>query len=172
MRTVLLGEPPPEIESWLARRRALGQDRFDERWEGEYHVVPAPGGRHAVVDHQLARILGPLADSAGLAGAGPLNLGTADDFRVPDQAYLRPGPVSVFNPTAALVVEIISPGDESRHKGDFYHRHGVEELLLVDPDGRTVEWFTRDGGGFVPSDASALLGVTAASVAAALAWPA
>jgi hypothetical protein len=30
MKTVILGEPPPEIAAFLARRRALGQDSFDE----------------------------------------------------------------------------------------------------------------------------------------------
>jgi len=41
MRTVLL-EPPAEVRAWLARRRELGQDLYDEVWEGEYHVAPAP----------------------------------------------------------------------------------------------------------------------------------
>lgn len=40
MRIVVV-EPPPDSEAWL-RRRALGQDGFDEVWKGEYHVAPWP----------------------------------------------------------------------------------------------------------------------------------
>jgi hypothetical protein len=100
MRTVLVGERPREVEELIERRRALGQDLFDEVWEGEYHLVPAPHGRHGQVDYQLARILGPLADQAGLRGSGPCNIGVADDYRVPDQAYLADVSPQTFYPYA------------------------------------------------------------------------
>lgn len=171
MRTVLVGPPPAEVEAWLERRRVLGQDRFDEVWEGEYHVVPAPHGRHGRVDDQLARLLGPRADTAGLQGSGPLNIGRPDDYRVPDRAYLRTTGVDLYQPTAAIIVEIVSPGDETRRKFDFYYNAGVEELLIVDPEARTVEWFERGSDGFVPADGSRLLGLAGAELAAALRWP-
>jgi len=47
MRTVLVGRPPQDFEEVLQRRRALGQDLFDEVWEGEYHVAPARAVRPA-----------------------------------------------------------------------------------------------------------------------------
>lgn len=171
MRTVVLGERPAELEDWLERRRALGQDGFDEVWDGEYHVAPIAHGRHGRIDHLLAQLLGPPASATGLFGSGPLNLGTPDDYRVPDQAYLRSARPALYNATAALVVEVVSPGDESRYKFDFYFRAGVEELLIVDPDLRTVEWFTRGENDFVPSSASALLGLSAADLAAQIDWP-
>lgn len=171
MRTVLVGSPPAEIEAWLERRRALGQDLFDEVWEGEYHVVPGPHGRHGRVDHELARILGPRADAAGLYGSGPLNIGGPDDYRVPDQAYLRTPVVELYQPTTAIVVEIVSPGDETRGKLDFYHRASVEELLIVDPEAHTVEWFVRAPARFDPTAHSPLLDLSAAELAAAITWP-
>ena len=93
----------------FARRRELGQDGFDEVWEGVYHVAPMCHGRHGRTELILARVLGPRADEAGLSGSGRLNIGGPDDYRVPDQAYLRDPETALWNPTAAVVVEIISP---------------------------------------------------------------
>lgn len=159
------------MEAWLERRRALGQDHFDEVWEGEYHVAPMAHGRHGRMNHEVVRVLGPLSRAAGLHGSGPLNLGEPDDYRVLDQAYLRNARPALFNPTAAAVVEIVSPGDETRRKFGFYFRCGVEELLIVDPEERTVEWFRRGAGGFVPSPARSVLGITATELTAQLDWP-
>lgn len=171
MRTVVLGEQPAPLQSWLERRRALGQDRFDEVWEGEYHVAPEAHGRHGDVDDQLAALLRPRAQLAGLRGSGPLNLGTKGDYRVPDRAYLRQRATEVWNPTAAIVVEIVSPGDESNAKLGFYHRLGVEEVLIVDPLRRAVEWYARSPERFDRAVASQLLSVTEAMLAAEIDWP-
>jgi hypothetical protein len=70
VRTVIVGDRPPQIEEWLRLRRKRGQDLLDEVWEGVYHVAPGPGGRHGRVDHQLAVALGALAQRAGLFGSG------------------------------------------------------------------------------------------------------
>jgi Uma2 family endonuclease len=171
MRTLFVTDPPIEIEEWLARRRALGQDRFDEVWEGEYHVAPAPSGRHAQLDDTLGWVLRPLAQRMGLRGATTCNIGTPDDYRVPDRAYFREGGLDVWNPTAAIVVEVVSPGDESRQKLGFYLGVGVEEVLIIDPDTRTVEWFARVADAFEPTAGSVLLGITAADLAARIDWP-
>jgi Uma2 family endonuclease len=171
VRTVLLGEPPVEVQAWLERRRALGQDLFDEVWEGEHHVAPAPHRRHGDVDDQLTTILRPKARAAGLWLSGPLNIGTPDNYRVPDRAYLRTRESAAFTPTAAIVVEIVSPGDETRSKLGFYFAAGVEQLLVVDPEIGGVEWWTRGADGFVASETSALLDMTTAELRAAIDWP-
>jgi Uma2 family endonuclease len=171
MRTVLLGEPPAEVQAWLDRRRALGQDLFDEVWEGEYHVAPAPHRRHGDVDDQLAAMLRPRARAAGLWPSGPLNIGGPDDYRVPDRAYLCDRDTATFTPTAAVVVEIVSPGDETRSKSGFYFAVGVEEMLVVDPESRNVQWWARGADGFVATDASLLLGIATTEVRAAIDWP-
>ena len=44
----------------------------------------------------------------------------------------------VYFPTAALVVEIVSPGDETYEKVPFYAAHGVEEVLVVEPESDNV----------------------------------
>jgi len=171
MRTVVLGDRPPVIEDWLRLRRARGQDLFDEVWEGVYHVAPAPGRRHGQVGHQLSRVPGPLADRAGLHGSDPCNLVSPDDDRVPDRAYFRDATPLTWSPTPAIVVEIVSPDDETRAKIGFYQRHGVDEVLIADPEARTVEILARGAEGYAPAISSALLGITAADLRAAIRWP-
>ena len=171
MKLVVVGEPPVEITSFLARRRALDQDRSDEVWEGEYHVVPAPHPWHSYVHSQLTELLNPPARAAGLVGLGEFNLGEKDDFRVPDAGYVRGVPDQVFVPTAAIVVEALSPGDETWEKFPFYARHGVEEICIADPRRREVRWFVLAGERYDESGASPLLGMTTSDLVAAIHWP-
>src|SRR5664280_2629522 len=120
MATVVFGPRPPELETWLGRRRELGQDRCDEVWEGDYHVVPGPSAEHAFVDSQLAHLLWPRAEQAGLSVTTAFNLGEPDDYRVPDGGVHRNRPSGVFVATTAMVVEVVSPGDETLAKLTFY----------------------------------------------------
>lgn len=60
----------------------------------------------------------------------------ADDYRVPGGGLFQPGPDAVYVPTAALVLEVVSPDDETWEKVGFYSAHGVGELLIVDPQKR------------------------------------
>lgn len=170
MRTVILGDPP-ELRTWLERRQALGQDRFDEVWDGDYHVTPAPGGAHGDVDQQVARILGAVCDPVGLWVSGPLNLGVKDNYRVPDRVVLRSRTVEVYVPTAAVAIEIVSPRDESWEKLGFYAAREVDEVVIIDPSTRTVHWFSRDGDRMRPVDGSAVIDLTAVTLAAAIDWP-
>jgi Uma2 family endonuclease len=170
-RTVFLDEPPYDIAAWLERRRALGQDLYDEVWEGEYHVAPAPHRRHGYVGAQLAVLLWPRARQAGLWLNDPLNIGEPDNYRVPDRAILRDREMSAFLPTAAVVVEVVSPGDESYQKFDFYFARWVEEVLIVDPQRRTVEWYARGADAFTRSGRSTLLDVDEPTLHGEIDWP-
>ena len=171
MRTVVLGPRPPELEAVLERRRALGQDRYDEVWEGEYHMAPAPSHRHALLDDEVAAVLRPLARRAGLLGSGPFNLGGPGDFRVPDRGLHRQRSTEVWVPTAAMVVEILSPDDETFEKFAFYAAHRVDEVLVVDPVTRAVRCWALAGDGYSEADASALLGVPVGDLARTIDWP-
>lgn len=171
MRTIVL-DPPPELQSWLERRQRLGHDLFDEVWAGVYHVAPAPGPRQGRVDDEVATLLKPYAVAAGLHGSGPLNIGVdSDDYRVPDRAYYRDVPTSVFVPSVPIVVEIVSPRDETWTKLDFYYARGVDEVLIVDPDRQQVQWLARGPTSMEPADGSALLGLSSAELAEAIDWP-
>lgn len=171
MTTVLVGDPPAELQAWLDRRRELGQDGFDEVWDGVYHVAPMAHGRQGATEHEVAFALRGRARAAGLRSSGPINIGRPDDYRVPDAVYLRTRETALWNPTAAIVVEILSPDDESREKFGFYFAAGVEEVLLVDPLERTAEWFVRGEAAFVAADRSALLDVSTAGLIAEIEWP-
>lgn len=170
-RTVLLGEPEPAVAEWLEQRRALGQDLFDEVWEGEYHVAPAAHRRHGDIGAQLAALLWAPARRAGLWPSDPLNIGRPEDYRVPDRAFLRDREMAAFLSTAAIVVEVVSPGDESYAKADFYFARGVEEMLVVDPQRQVVEWYTRGADGFARTGASALLDLDEATLHGEIDWP-
>lgn len=76
--------------------------------------------------------------------------------------------MSILHP---YVERVTLPKDESRLKFDFYHRHGVDEVLIVDPYARTAEWFARGPQAFEPADGSMLLGITSNELAAAIDWP-
>ncbi len=67
MRTVVLDPPTAGLDGLLERRHRSGLDRLDEIWEGVLHIVPAPSGPHGSLEWRLARLLGPLADQAGLS---------------------------------------------------------------------------------------------------------
>lgn len=45
--------------------------------------------------------------------------------------------------TAAVVVEILSPDDETFEKFSFYARHDVDEVLVADPAARRITLWRR-----------------------------
>jgi hypothetical protein len=90
MPTLVLDPQPRESAELIARRRRLGQDLFDEVWEGVLHMNPAPPGAHGAIETQLTMVLGPLATSAGLVLTAQYNVGDSErDYRVPDPGRLR-----------------------------------------------------------------------------------
>ena len=172
MPTLVRDPQPAEFEALLERRRRLGQDLFDEVWEGVRHMNPAPSGRHARIEAQLLAVLQPLATAAGLTVLGQFNLGDDEhDYRVPDGGLQGDFADRVFYPTAALVIEIVSPGDESWGKLDFYAAHQVEELLIVDPQERIVSWMGLDGGEYTHLKRSRLIELGASELAERIDWP-
>ena len=172
MRTLLPDPPPAPFDELLEQRRRRGADRYDEVWDGVLHMAPAPHSRHALLQAQLLELLGPPARAADLVALGAFNLGEPDDYRVPDAALTLRGPHKLWNPTAALVVEIVSPGDETWDKLDFYAAHGVDELLIVDPEQQQLHWLTLAGGEYRPLDErSSLVELSATELAARIDWP-
>lgn len=172
MATLVL-ESTPEIEAMKERRRRSGLDRLDEVWEGVLHMVPAPSRKHAKVAQQLAELLGLPARAAGFEPAmGEFNLGESEqDFRVPDGGLHRPGGDEMWHPTAALVVEIVSPDDESWQKLPFYAAHEVDEVLIVDPQERSVDWLARDGEEYRKVERSGLIDLGPVELAESIDWP-
>ena len=171
MRTVILGPLPQEVEALIERRRVLGQDHLDEVWNGEYHMAPAPTKAHAYVDDELATFLHGYARRAGLFGSGPFNLGAPEDYRVPDRGLHWDRSGGTWASTAAMVVEIVSPGDETFDKFGFYADHGVEEILGADPETRTIRLWALDGDRYLEAPVSRLLQARTTDIAEAVDWP-
>jgi hypothetical protein len=172
MPTLILDPAPPELERLREQRRLSGLDRMDEVWDGVVHMVPAPSHRHAHIGQQLAELLGPLARAAALQPTvNQFNLGESiEDFRVPDGGLHRPGAGGLWHPTAAMVVEIVSPGDESWQKLPFYASHGVDEVLIVNPEQQSVDWLALSRGSYAPVLRSALIAFGPAELRALLDW--
>jgi Uma2 family endonuclease len=171
MATIIRDPEPVELQRLRERREALGIDRDDEVWEGVLHMNPPPSHEHERVLALLIRLLGPHADASKLEVTGGIGLGRPDDYRRPDLALHRPGAAEQWHPTVALAVEIVSPGDETWEKLPFYAAHHVDELLIVDPKQRRVQWFALRGDEFVSIEQSALIGLGAEQLAGRLAWP-
>ena len=172
MRTLVLDPPPGEFEQLLERRRRTGADRRDEVWEGVLHMAPAPHSRHSRLQWQLALLLDGPARAAGLEPTSEFNLGEPDDYRIPDGGLHRPTPDGLYLPTAALVIEILSPGDETWEKLPFYAAHRVEELLIIDPDKHKVQWLAPAGGEYRPIERSLLIELGPGELAERIDWPA
>jgi Uma2 family endonuclease len=170
MPTVILDPLPVEIDELLDRRKQLGLDRADEMWEGVLHVNPTPHGRHGRVLQQIAALLDGPSRAAGLLPLAAFNLGTKGNYRVPDGGILRPAPDQLYYPTAALVVEIVSPYDETFAKLPFYAAHDVEEVLIVDPKKHEVQWLALRGDRYEPIERSGLIELGPKELAERIEW--
>ncbi len=171
MPTLVLDPAPVELEELLEHRRRAGADRRDEVWQGVLHMVPGPGEAHMRIQQQLAELLGPLARTAGLTPLPGVNLGTKDDYRIPDAALLDITGWGTYAPSAKLVVEILSPGDETTQKLPFYAQHGVQEVVIIDPAARTVSWLGLSEAEYHPAERSTVINLSGGELAARIDWP-
>lgn len=143
----LLIDPDPR---WLEERRRNGLDSRDEVWEGVLHVVPPPSSSHQRVEFALARVLAQIAERHELEVLPELGMFQAElNYRKPDIVVLRPDHVLEHGcERAELVVEVLSPRDESRKKLTFYAERGIPEVWLVDPVTRATEVYVLRGGAY------------------------
>ena len=172
MRVLTADPPPPQVEAYLEHRRHTGADRRDEIWDGVLHMAPAPQRRHGAMLMRLASVLQPFADATQLELIADFNLGEELDYRIPDAGLLRPGANAVFLPSAAMAVEIVSPGDETSEKLPFYAAHDVDEVLILDPEARTVHWLALTGDEYQPVQRSGLIDLGPGQLSQLIAWPA
>ncbi len=147
---------PNMAQDYIRQRRASGNDRWDEVWEGVYVLIPNPNIEHQDIATSLAAIFKVVVDwtDGGRTFQGVNVSDQADDwthnYRCPDVAVYRSGNPAI--PRGAswqggpdFAVEISSPPDRAREKLDFYARVGVTELLIVDRDPWALELYRRRG---------------------------
>lgn len=127
-------------------------DRRDEVWNGTYVVAPAPHQRQGRIAARLIARLVPAAEVVGLVVADLANVGSPDDYRIPDvviyrwEAGDRPEP---YLATVELIVEVCSPGEEPEAKLPFYLDHQTREAVLIDPAAGRVRWLQAKPAGWV-----------------------
>ncbi len=128
----------------IAERRRLGHDRQDEVWDGTYIIYAPLDNEHQEIRMQLDCCPGRLIESSRLRGKVTPGVNVSDrerswkkNYRCPDITLFRKdtkavncGDFHFGGPDFA--VEIVSPGDRSREKLDFYAKVGTRELLIVD----------------------------------------
>lgn len=157
MKAVILDIPQEVID----RRRRLGLDRWDEVWEGVYHMAPPPDEEHQVVTDSLFGTLWSyiLRHKLGVIRS---NKAIRDmrhpeqDYRIPEWIFFRSGRESMLKggwyveegPDAAL--EVVSPGDETDEKIPFYEKMGLGEMLRVERDSRRVQVLRLVAGRLTP----------------------
>lgn len=171
MRTVVLGERPAELEAFLARRRALGQDRHDEVWEGEYHVAPYAHSDHGLVQAEILFAITARAKRRGLVALSGCNIGSPDDYRVPDGVLCSQPPHLLYVPTALLVVEVLSPDDETYAKLPFYAAAGIQDVVIAHPQERWVHCYDLRSGTPERTDHSVVLDLSMRDIEAEVSWP-
>jgi len=172
MSSVLFRAAPAAVDAIIQERHRTGVDRFDEVWDGVYVVNPPPSFRHSTVAGLIVDLLRPQAEPRGLVVRREVGLGRHDNHRIPDVVVARIGdldPQEHYLLTAAIVVEVLSPG-ERIDKREFYCSCGVAEVVLVDPASGGVEWLALTSGatGYEPVEVSAVLPLGPTAVAALL----
>ena len=148
---------PQDEQRIKAARVATGADRFDEVWEGVYMMAPLADNEHQFLQARLTRALQDALEAVGpeLVQAGA-NVSDREDgwthnFRCPDIVVVFPAGRARNCGThwcggPDFCVEIVSTGDRSRDKLDFYARIGVRELLLIDRDPWALELYRLANG--------------------------
>jgi len=154
--TIVIPSPPPEL---LEDRRQKGIDRRDEMWEGALHVPPMPSCDHQDFSWHLEAFLRGHLRGRRIRVLGAVNVaslgGWPRDFRIPDMVLLGPDCRGVNRRTHIegppdVVIEIASPGDESREKLPFWARIGVPEVWIIDRDSKDVEIRVLREGAYAP----------------------
>jgi len=152
MRAILLDAAN---DPWLEERRRLDLDRFDEVWDGVLHVVPAPNADHQRVESNLEHVLRPLVAAAGLEILHNFSVydpsSVDQDYRTPDIVVAQSSLIAKrgVEGRAEIVIEILSPNDESYDKMPFYAQHGSREMWIIDPVTRAIEVYVLRGKTFV-----------------------
>jgi hypothetical protein len=134
---------PAKVRKLKARRETSPSAHRDEMWDGVYVMSPEAGFEHQLfvggITSVFTTIVGEMGGGYTLPGVNVSDrvVRWKANYRVPDVAVYLPGnPAQILKAHACggpdFAVEILSPGDLSRRKLDFYAKVGTRELLLLD----------------------------------------
>jgi Uma2 family endonuclease len=129
----------------LAQRRTSGADRYDEVWEGVYMMSPLADNEHQRLVSELTSAISTAIDWNGLGRTLP-GANVSDRRENWTRNYRIPDVLVFLNDTAAVdcgthyhggpdfAIELVSRGDRTLEKLDFYAAVGTRELLVIDRD--------------------------------------
>jgi Uma2 family endonuclease len=146
----------PRQGEWTEREYlALNTNWFIELTQGCLEFPPMPTAAHHLIVGFLIKPLSDFVTTRGLGVAvfGPLPVRLwKGKYRMPDIMFLRPHHIPDVHSQpngAALVMEIISPGEESRRrdlviKRNEYAHAGIDEYWIIDPEEQSITVLVRD----------------------------
>jgi len=146
----------PQIASELiADRRAQQIDRYDEVWEDVYMMSPLANNEHQSLATELSIAIGSVIDWQNL-GRTQMGANVSDrredwtrNYRIPDVLVFKNGTTAEDCDThwvggPEFAIEIVSPGDRTLEKLDFYAEVGTRELLVIDRDPWKLTLYRRE----------------------------
>jgi Uma2 family endonuclease len=151
----------------IARRKALGHDRYDEVWDGVYIMSPLPNDEHQQL---VTRVTYIMEDAVGLPGLGDvrpgINLsdrvkGWKKNYRIPDVVVFLKGGIAVNHGTHWVggpdwLTEIVSPEEDPGPKLEFYEKIRAREVLIIHRDPWSIELYQLQNDKLVLSGKSDL----------------
>lgn len=138
-----------------AQRKKSGADRWDEVWDGVYMVMPLPNDEHQEIVAELIitfrHALGRAAKIRPGVNVSDKDVHWKKNYRGPDVVVFLEGTTAVNRGAYWLggpdfAVEVVSKGDRSRKKLDFYASVNVRELLLIDRNPWCLELYRLTNG--------------------------
>jgi len=141
----LMVNDPQLVSELIAERQARQLDRNDEVWEGVYMMSPLANNEHRSLATQLSAAIVTMVDWSNLgrtltrANVSDRRDDWTGNYRIPDVLVFKAQTSAEDCGThwfggPELAVEIVSPGDRTLEKLDFYARVGTQELLVIDRD--------------------------------------
>jgi Uma2 family endonuclease len=151
---VFVRKPDHQLLAYLEERRRNGLDHKDEVWDGVLHVVPPASLQHQSFAADLMIVLKAIAKPLGLEAYHEVGVfdrvGRETNYRTPDVVVASPQYLSArgVEARAEIVIEVLSPDDESRKKFEFYAGCGVPEFWIVHPVTRAIEVYELRNGAY------------------------
>ena len=142
--------------TWLDIQQLPDDGKRREAIDGELYVTPSPSYRHQKISQRLEQALLRILQEPGLGSVVDAPIGVefpaTEEGVQPDIVFIsnaRRGIICREGIRGApdLVIEILSPTTAHRDRGiklQLYHRQGVAQYWIVDPDAGCVEVWSFD----------------------------
>ena len=137
----------------------MPEDKRYELIDGGLFMTPSPRTRHQIICSNLEYLFRAQLQDTGKAAVlrAPLDVYFSDEDvvqpdvlvihkerdKIVEEKYVRGAP--------DLAVEVLSPAEPDRDqivKKKLYHKFGVKEYWIVDPDARSIEVFVWENAGY------------------------